>query len=614
MTRILALAPWLGLMAYQALGVACSFRPEVLRPLTLGLCLALAPIIWYRRLKRQASDLELAVAAYLLLALVGFWVFPGWLGRAMSTQAAAMLYGVFFLAVALPPLWGHEPFTCHFARRQTPESVWGTDLFKDINRKLTSFWAVLFALSFLLSLAGNFWLAATPRLRIVFAYLLPVALLAGIGAPLNRWYPAYRRRRLGLPPEDVQALTGQAVASRPIISSNNSLEIHPSKEGQKMSRNHRVVALNGSPHEGFGNTSQMLAMLRDALAQEGFDLEEICLSRHRIEYCVGCALCLQQGACWIRDDHKGLMNKLLEADAVILASPVYFRNVTGQMKTFLDRSLGYGHRPRDTWKPGLAVCVSAGWGETPVAQYLSQVLRVFGAFAVGQLTAIAVGPGGFLGRETVAARAADLARYLAKAAKEGRRFPASDQDLDYWNFMGGLVRENREFMQADYEHWQKLGIMESFESYVGQSRTVPTQDPELRKAWLKGLMDRQKNRSAAPVPAAATGPLTAQTARELLESMPQGLDPAAAAGLSATYQFEVRGSENFTAHLHIDNQKATFQEGPAANPQVIIKTPAEIWLAIARGELDGQQAFMTGKFAADGDLTLLMKLKSLFPG
>jgi multimeric flavodoxin WrbA/putative sterol carrier protein len=380
-----------------------------------------------------------------------------------------------------------------------------------------------------------------------------------------------------------------------------------------MSRNRRVVALNGSPHEGFGNTSQMLAMLGGVLTQEGFDLEEICLSRHQIEYCVGCALCLEQGACWIRDDHKGLMKKLLEADAIILASPVYFRNVTGQMKTFLDRSLCYGHRPRGTWKPGLAVCVSAGWGETPVAQYLSQMLRVFGAFAVGQLTSIAVGPGEFLGQEEVAARAADLARDLSRAVREGRRFPASDLDLDYWNFMGGLVRENREFMKADFEHWQKLGVLENFETYVGQSRTLPASVPGIREAWLKGLMERQKSQSATPCRSASTAPLNARTLRQLLESMPQVLDPTAATGLTATYQFEVSGSEKFTAHLSIENQKATFQEGPADNPQVIIKTPAEVWLAISQGELDGSQAFMAGKFTVDGDLSLLMKLNSLFP-
>jgi len=296
------------------------------------------------------------------------------------------------------------------------------------------------------------------------------------------------------------------------------------------------------------------------------------------------------------------------------SGPVYFRNVTGQMKTFLDRSLCYGHRPRGTWKPGLAVCVSAGWGETPVAQYLSQMLRVFGAFAVGQLTSIAVGPGGFLGQEEVAAWAADLARDLSRAVREGRRFPASDLDLDYWNFMGGLVRENREFMKADFEHWQKLGVLENFETYVGQSRTLPASVPGIREAWLKGLMERQKSHSVASCRGAATAPLNARTLRQLLESMPRVLDPTAAAGLTATYQFEVSGSEKFTAHLRIENQKATFQEGPADNPQVIIKTPAEVWLAISQGELDGGQAFMAGKFTVDGDLSLLMKLNSLFPG
>jgi multimeric flavodoxin WrbA len=216
------------------------------------------------------------------------------------------------------------------------------------------------------------------------------------------------------------------------------------------------------------------------------------VNQQHIEYCTGCAVCLEKGACWIRDDHKGVVKKLLDADAVILASPVYFRQVTAQMKTFLDRSLGYGHRPRSTWKPGLAVSVSAGWGETEVAQYLAGALRVYGAFALGQFTAIGLGSGGFWGKEAVEARAADLARDLARAVKAGRRYPPTDRDLDYWHFMGGLVKENREFMKADYEHWQRLGIMDSFADYIGQSRFQSTRNPEGREAWLQGLMARQK--------------------------------------------------------------------------------------------------------------------------
>jgi multimeric flavodoxin WrbA/putative sterol carrier protein len=382
-----------------------------------------------------------------------------------------------------------------------------------------------------------------------------------------------------------------------------------------MAAKYKAVAVNGSPHEGYGNTSILLTMLKEHLAQEDFELEEVFLNRQHIEYCTGCAVCLEKGACWIRDDHKGVVKKLLEADAVILASPVYFRQVTGQMKTFLDRSLGYGHRPRGTWKPGLAVSVSAGWGETGVAQYLSRMLGVYGAFAVGQLTAIGVGPGGFWGREAIGARAGDLARDLARAVKEERRYPPTDWHLDYWNFMGGLIKEYRDFMKADYEHWQKLGILDSFEAFTGQSRSqVTIRSPEMREAMIAGLRERQKKRGAEAPQAAAPEPAQPQTARELLAAMPGALNREAAAGLAVTYQFEVSGAENFTAHLQIDHGAATYQDGPAPQPDVIIKTPADVWLAISKREMDGAQAFLGGKFKVEGNLGLLMKMKDLFEG
>ncbi len=51
---------------------------------------------------------------------------------------------------------------------------------------------------------------------------------------------------------------------------------------------------------------------------------------------------------------------------------------------------------------------------------------------------------------------------------------------------------------------------------------------------------------------------------------------------------------------------------PADHPNITIKTPAEVWLAIARKELDGTTAFLSGQFRIQGDLGLLMKLKTLF--
>jgi len=378
-----------------------------------------------------------------------------------------------------------------------------------------------------------------------------------------------------------------------------------------------IVAVNGSPHAGMGNTSQMIEMLRPALAQEGFALEVIELAGKNIEYCKGCGFCMEKGRCWIPDDHRKVLEKLLDADGVILASPVYFLQVTGQMKTFLDRSLALGHKPRPTWKPGLAISVSAGLGETDTANYLAFVLRTFGAFSVGTLTAIAIQPGGFLGKEAVEARAADLARDLARAIKEKRRYPATDRDLRFYQFMGNLVKGQKDtVMKHDFRHWQEHGLYYSFEKYIQQETAQVPFDGELRDAWIREMIEEHKNKRREPLVEAekeADGAVQrAQSCRELLQTMPLGFNAAAAAGLTAVFQFEMNGDENFVSHLKIANGLCTYHDGPADKPNLIIKSPADVWLKISRGELNGQKAFLDGRYKIEGDMALLLKLKSLF--
>ncbi len=379
-----------------------------------------------------------------------------------------------------------------------------------------------------------------------------------------------------------------------------------------------IVAVNGSPHAGIGNTSQMIEMLRPTLSEEGFELEVIHLADHDLQYCTGCGFCMEKGRCWIDDDHRRVTEKLLTAQGIILASPVYFFSVTAQMKTFFDRSLALGHKPRPTWKPGLAVCVSAGLGETDVAAYLTFLLRTFGAFPVGALTAMAVHPGGFWGKEAVEARAVDLARDLARAIKENRRYPATDRDLRYYQFMGNLVQSQKDtVMKHDFKHWQEHGFYQGFEAYIQQTPTEISYDPGIREAWIKELIEQQKSgkkiqAGAERKKAGSQGAAAAKTCRELLAMMPLAFHAPAAEGLSAVYQFEVQGDETFVAHLRIAGGACTFHEGPADKPDLTIKTPADVWLKISKGELNGQQAFMDGRYKVEGDLNLLLKMNRLF--
>jgi multimeric flavodoxin WrbA/putative sterol carrier protein len=378
-----------------------------------------------------------------------------------------------------------------------------------------------------------------------------------------------------------------------------------------------IVAVNGSPHAGIGNTAQMIEMLRPTLAENGFELEVIHLAGKNIEYCTGCAFCMEKGRCWIDDDHREITAKLLEADGIILASPVYFLQVTGQMKTFFDRSLAFGHKPRPTWKPGLAISVSAGLGETDTASYLAFLLRTFGAFPVGMLTAMAIQPGGFLGKEAVESRAIDLARDLAQAVKEKRRYPVTDRDLRFYQFMGSLVKTQKDtVMKHDYKHWQEHGLYEGFERYVQQATAEVPFDSSMRDSWINEMIQEHKAKKRALSGEAeresagtVQGP---KSCRELLQAMPLAFKAESAGDMTAVIQFEVSGEENFVSHLRIAGGKCTYQDGPSESPNLVIRTPAGVWLKISRGELSGQKAFMEGRYKIDGDFNLLLKLKTLF--
>ena len=612
MNRLLAMVPTTVIVVYMVVGGIHDFRLEIMRPLSLFFLLLMAPTLYFLKRKDRASVIEKTMFSYIVLAAIGFWLWPDGLGRLLATYPAASLYAIFLVAVAVPPVLGREPFTEHFARRRTPPEVWQTDIFKRINLHMTWAWAGIFAACGLAALVPSIFPDLDTRLTgILFRVAAPMFFLLGIGVPLTKHYPDYYQRKLGLEPVSTDK-------PEPDLSLNSGEQSKLlSIEEGTMSDKRNVVAVNGSPHAGIGNTSMMIEMLRDPLSKEGLDLEVINLAEQKIDYCVGCALCLEKGKCWRQDDHAQIARRVLDAEAVILASPVYFMHVTAQMKAFFDRSVGLAHKPRPTWKPGLAISVSAGMGESSMADYLAGVLSVFGAFSVGTLTAIAAWPGEFLGKEAVVARAEDLARDLARAIKEKRRYPATDRDLLFYQFMGDFVQKHKNFMKADYKHWQELGLFDGFESYIQQSFTRSPYDPELRNAWIREMIAREKQKRQEPAekespPSSASGPHAAKSCRELLQMMPLGFKPEAAGDVNAIYQFEVSHTENFTAHLQIADGKCTFHDGAAEKPDVTIKTPADVWLAIARGELNGQTAYFGGKYKAEGNIGLLIKLGSMF--
>jgi hypothetical protein len=105
-----------------------------------------------------------------------------------------------------------------------------------------------------------------------------------------------------------------------------------------------------------------------------------------------------------------------------------------------------------------------------------------------------------------------------------------------------------------------------------------------------------------------------ENAWEVVSRMPDFFNPAAAGPLEAVIGFIVSGAENFEAYLVIRGGTCLLETSPSRKSDLLIRTPAGVWLAITRGELDGQQAFFQQAFQAEGDLGLLMRMKILFSG
>ena len=100
--------------------------------------------------------------------------------------------------------------------------------------------------------------------------------------------------------------------------------------------------------------------------------------------------------------------------------------------------------------------------------------------------------------------------------------------------------------------------------------------------------------------------------RDTIAGMPTTFNTEAAGDLTADIQFDVTGEEPGNYYLHIEGGQCTFHEGESPAPTMTIHTPSDVWLAISRGELDGQTAFMQEKYRVEGDFSLLMKMSQLF--
>jgi len=105
----------------------------------------------------------------------------------------------------------------------------------------------------------------------------------------------------------------------------------------------KVIAFNGSPRKNW-NTATLLSKALEGAASQGAETELIHLYDLDFKGCISCFSCKLKGGksygkCAVNDDLKPVFSRIEQADALIFGSPIYFGQVTGEMRSFLERLL-----------------------------------------------------------------------------------------------------------------------------------------------------------------------------------------------------------------------------------------------------------------------------------
>ena len=100
----------------------------------------------------------------------------------------------------------------------------------------------------------------------------------------------------------------------------------------------KILILSGSPRKG-GNSDFLCDQFIKGAEEAGHSAEKIYVHEQKLGPCYGCYLCRNDGVCFQKDAMAEILEKMIAADVIVMATPVYFYTMCSQMKTLIDRTL-----------------------------------------------------------------------------------------------------------------------------------------------------------------------------------------------------------------------------------------------------------------------------------
>lgn len=150
----------------------------------------------------------------------------------------------------------------------------------------------------------------------------------------------------------------------------------------------KIVILMGSPRKQ--DSLKVCNEIEAKLGSNNINYDYIFLKDYEIQDCRGCGLCFKKSEklCPCNDDLTIIREKLLEADGIIFATPVYAYQVPAPLKRIIDRMAFLFHRQELVGKPAIIVVTSDGGGHKRVSKYMKMTASGWGCNLIGIINII----------------------------------------------------------------------------------------------------------------------------------------------------------------------------------------------------------------------------------
>ena len=99
----------------------------------------------------------------------------------------------------------------------------------------------------------------------------------------------------------------------------------------------KKVIIISSSFRRKSNSAMLAHAFAEGASEAGNEVEEIFLWEKKLNFCTGCLYCQRTKHCFMKDDGNELADRIGDADVVVFATPIYYYEMAGQMKTLLDR-------------------------------------------------------------------------------------------------------------------------------------------------------------------------------------------------------------------------------------------------------------------------------------